>query len=208
MPAIVIMVFLLCAWTALTYGQTSVFLQRTRMRDAADAAAQAALGSAYERQLPTYLYERRVPVRNEEGEIVGYKWVLKERNYKPLVRVPSSISQEDARHYFERNLQANGIAHYELLDFDANLSLERHFVDVIINRPVRDPSYRKVPTLMPRWARVRVVAKLRVPAPWGNILGVTTMDTAVSGAAQVTIRGVKIDPDTGQVRLPGEGGWN
>lgn len=201
LPFLAVSVLILLGWTAVQLGLSKVYLERTRLRDAADAAALAAINSAYGESAPTYLGERWVPPEyDENGKKIsdGY-WTKTRSGYVDRIAMPTATMKSEAQRYLERNLQANGISHYKVLSFSVQVQQEPRELQVHVHRPHTEGRIETYMEPFPRWVRARVTAKLEVPVPLGNVASTQMMQVEVRGEAQKTLKDIRINKVTGEV---------
>ncbi len=201
LPFLAVAMVIIIGWTAVQLGLSKVYLEKTRLRDAADAAALAVIESAEVNYVPTYYGERWVrPKRDKDGNIIRegyYKKTTSDR--QPKVVLSSSVSRRQAQRFFERNLQAAGISHYKVLSFKVSLKKEtQHKLQVVVRRPNTEGRSETYMELYPRWVRARVDAKVEVPVPAGAAVGTKTMQVFVRGETQRTLKNLKISSRTGE----------
>lgn len=201
LPFLAVSILILLGWTAVQLGLSKVYLERTRLRDAADAAALAAINSAYGESAPTYLGEKWVPPKyDKDGNKIrdGY-WKKTMSSYEDRIAMPTSTMKSEAQRYLERNLQANGISHYKILSFSVQVQREPRELQVHVDRPNTEGRVETYMEPFPRWVRARVTAKLEVPVPLGSVANAPLMQVEVRGETQKTLQNVRINKITGEV---------
>ncbi len=201
LPFVAVAMLIIIGWAAIQLGLSNVYLEKTRLRDAADAAALAVIESAEVKHVPTHYGERWVrPKKDKDGNVIREGYYKKTTsNPQPKVVLSSSVSKQQARHFFERNLQAAGTSHYKILDFRVSLKQEtQHKLQVVYRRPNTEGRSETYMESYPRWVRARVDAKLEVPVPVGAAVGTKTMQVFVRGETQRTLKNLRISKSSGE----------
>ncbi|MDN5344562.1 MAG: hypothetical protein PWQ18_673 [Clostridia bacterium] len=181
LPFVAVALLIMMGFAALGMGLSRVYLDRTRVRDAVDAAATAALSPAVKKVRPTYhlWYE----VCTKDGCYCRYRRF----NYKPYIDLSSSNAEGAARAYFEKNLSADNIAGYKVLSWNVDINFDPHTEQVTYDNECDGYSYTKNEPF-PRRVTAEVNVKVEVPVPLGNIGGWKTMQVPVRAVARKALQ--------------------
>ncbi|MGB9812393.1 MAG: pilus assembly protein TadG-related protein [Thermovenabulum sp.] len=171
MPFIAILMILLILYTAFQFGLMGMYLTRTKIRDAVDAAALAAIANAKRTSKATYLYERRVYLGDLNGngkrDPSEYEWQPRSRDYKDYITIDSNISKSIAEEYLAKNLVTAGIKHAEIKNLKVNVKKDNtRLKTIVVNRPHFEGVYSYTEAF-PAYVDVEVTATVEVPVSMG-----------------------------------------
>lgn len=188
LPFLAVSLLIMLLFVALGFGLSAVYLNRLRVRDALDAAATAALSMAGKENLPTYLGERRVVVRDEEGNIIDVYWEKTESGYEDRIIINQTEADAAAKAYFAKNMAADDL-NYRLRDWNMELSLDRgNRLQVVRNRPNTEGVITSWEEDFPQWVSATVNARVEIPVPFGGIGGRKTMVVQLRSSAKKDMR--------------------
>lgn len=177
-PFIAVSLLIIIIFSAFGMGLTAVYRDRTRIRDALDAAASAALaaGSRTETRA-TYLYERKVCVeRNDEGDCIDWDWVKRSRDYRPYIIIDENTAERAARAYFDKNMRMDGLE-YEIKDWDIDFRYEPRRLQVHVQRPHTEGRITTYLEDFPRYVEVTINARVETKVPMGTVVKQETVNT-------------------------------
>lgn len=173
LPFISILLIILVLLTATHFSLTFIYLQRTKIRDAVDAAALAGASTGEIKSEPTYYGE----------EYVGKRWRPVEYNYQNYILIDEAEAKKVAEHYFYKNVWLSGIENMKIISLDVKVKQNDRWLQVHKHRPNTEGVITSWEQNFPDKVDVSVTARVSLPIPLGNVIGRDTLNVSIRGQA-------------------------
>ncbi|MHB1126967.1 MAG: hypothetical protein ACYC2T_08420 [Bacillota bacterium] len=206
LPFLAVSLTIMILFGAMSLGLSLVYMERTNVRDALDAAVTAALGAAQKETKATSYseveteWDHDVLKRDKFGNPVEWgpwypiAWDTVEQNMQPRIIIDQALAEAVARAYFDQNMVLDGIE-YKVLDWQLDLNVENRLLQMAKNRP-HFPDSGPYPgeavktweENFPWWVEATIHARVEIPVTMGELVGKETMITNITASAVKELR--------------------
>lgn len=178
LPFISIVLIILVLLTATYFSLTFIYFQRTKIRDAVDAAALAGASTGQVKSAPTYYGEEY-----DDGV-----WYPVEFNYKDYIEVDVDEAKKAAEHYFYKNVWLARLENAKILSLDIDVKENTRTYQVHKHRPHTEGVITSWEQNFPDRVSVTVTARVSLPLPLGSMIGRDTVNVSVRGQATKALK--------------------